>query len=68
MSGDLRVRLSGAWILDADVPVGQELIPQIQALPRGSRLVLEDAGITEWDSFLVAFVRTVSPRRRGTTA
>jgi phospholipid/cholesterol/gamma-HCH transport system permease protein len=57
-AGLLRVRLSGAWTLDADVPVGEELIPQIQALPRGSRLVLEDAGIEDWDSYLVAFVRT----------
>jgi phospholipid/cholesterol/gamma-HCH transport system permease protein len=58
--GALRVRLSGPWTLDAGVPPGEELIPRLQALPAGSRVVLEDVGITDWDSFLVAFVRTIA--------
>jgi phospholipid/cholesterol/gamma-HCH transport system permease protein len=42
------------------MPAGAELIPLVQSLPRGSRVVLEDDGIGEWDSLLLAFVRTVS--------
>ena len=57
-SGALRLRLSGTWTIDRGLPEGKELIPLIRSLPRGSRLVLEDAGISHWDSLLVAFVRT----------
>ncbi|MGD8895262.1 MAG: ABC transporter permease [Acidobacteriota bacterium] len=59
-AGTLRVRLSGAWTLADGVPVGEELLPRIQSLPAGSRILLEDAGIEDWDSFLVAFVRTTA--------
>jgi phospholipid/cholesterol/gamma-HCH transport system permease protein len=56
----LRVRLSGAWTVHEDLPASRELIPLVQSLPHGSRVVLEDDGIGEWDSLLLAFVRTVS--------
>ncbi len=56
-SGTLRVRLSGTWTMRAGAPVGEELLPHIQSLPDGSRVVLEDAGIGQWDSLLVAAVR-----------
>ncbi len=59
-SGTLKVLLKGAWTLEAGVPQGEELVPHLQSLPRGSLLVLEDAGITDWDSCLVAFVRTTA--------
>jgi phospholipid/cholesterol/gamma-HCH transport system permease protein len=59
-SGSLRVLLSGPWTVHEDIPAGRELIPLVQSLPRGSRVVLEDHGIGEWDSFLLAFVRTLS--------
>ncbi|MCG6926476.1 MAG: ABC transporter permease [Acidobacteria bacterium] len=58
--GALHVRLSDAWTLDAGLPSGDDLIPRLQSLPAGARVVLEDAGITDWDSLLVAFVRTVA--------
>jgi len=58
--GALHVRLRDAWTLDAGAPSGDDLIPRLQSLPAGSRVVLEDAGITGWDSLLVAFVRTVA--------
>jgi len=68
-TGGLRVLLTGAWTLDASVPVGRDLLPRVQSLPRDSLLVLHDAGITGWDSFLVAFVRTTTmvARDRGVT-
>ena len=59
-SGTLRLRLSGTWTVDTGLPAGQEPLPLVQSLPRGSRLVLEDAGIGDWDSLLVAFVRTTA--------
>jgi phospholipid/cholesterol/gamma-HCH transport system permease protein len=57
--GILRVRLSGAWTVHEDLPAGRELIPLVQSLPHGSRVVLENDGIGDWDSLLLAFVRTV---------
>jgi phospholipid/cholesterol/gamma-HCH transport system permease protein len=60
--GELRVRLSGTWTMaqGAPAPIGENLLPYVQALPRGARLVLEDAGIEEWDSLLVAAARATS--------
>ncbi|MCG6923556.1 MAG: ABC transporter permease [Acidobacteria bacterium] len=57
-SGTLRLRLNGTWTVDTGLPPGRELVPLVQSLPRGSRVVLEDAGIGDWDSLLVAFART----------
>jgi phospholipid/cholesterol/gamma-HCH transport system permease protein len=57
--GALRVRLSGTWTVHEGLPAGRELIPLVQSLPRGSRVVLQDDGIGDWDSLLLAFVRTV---------
>jgi phospholipid/cholesterol/gamma-HCH transport system permease protein len=59
-SGTLRLRLSGTWTVATGLPAGRELVPLVQSLPRGSRVVLEDAGIGDWDSLLVAFARTTS--------
>jgi phospholipid/cholesterol/gamma-HCH transport system permease protein len=59
-SGDVRVRLSGTWTVEQGVPRGEELIPLVRSLPRGSRLVLDDAGIEQWGSLLVAFARTMT--------
>jgi phospholipid/cholesterol/gamma-HCH transport system permease protein len=59
-SGTLRVRLSGRWTVHEEMPAGRELIPLVQSLSRGGRIVLEDGGIGDWDSLLLAFVRTVS--------
>jgi phospholipid/cholesterol/gamma-HCH transport system permease protein len=39
---------------------GEELLPYFDSLPSGSRIVIEDAGITQWDSFLVAAVRATA--------
>ncbi|MEE8147814.1 MAG: ABC transporter permease [Longimicrobiales bacterium] len=58
--GALRIRLSGTWTLAAGVPLARAVLPEIQSTPTGSRLVLEDVGIQDWDSLLVAFVRTTT--------
>ena len=58
--GALRLRLSGIWTLSAGVPLAQAALPEIQSTPAGSRVVLEDVGIEDWDSLLVAFVRTTA--------
>jgi phospholipid/cholesterol/gamma-HCH transport system permease protein len=59
-SGTLVVRLSGRWTVHEGLPSGPELIPLVQSLPSGGRVVLEDDGIGDWDSLLLAFVRTVT--------
>ena len=61
-SGALRIRLSGTWMLrSADaVYAGEEVLPYLDALPEGSRVVVEDAGIGRWDSLLVASVRSLA--------
>ena len=58
--GALRIRLSGTWTLAAGVPLARAVLPEIQSTAAGSRLVLEDVGIQDWDSLLVAFVRTTT--------
>jgi len=57
-SATVRLRLSGSWTFEADVPAGPDLTSLVESLPRGSRLVLEDGGIGKWDSVLAAFART----------
>ncbi len=68
-SGALRVRLSGTWLLRSAEAVygGEEMLPHLDALPEGSRVVLEDTGIGRWDSLLVASVRALieACRERG---
>jgi phospholipid/cholesterol/gamma-HCH transport system permease protein len=60
--GELRVRLRGTWTMaqGAPAPIRAELMGHLKSLPRGSRVVAEDAGIGEWDSLLVAAVRATS--------
>ncbi len=60
-SGALRVRLTGTWMLKSAEAVygGEEMLPYLDALPEGSRVVVEDAGIGRWDSLLVASVRAL---------
>jgi len=58
--GALRIRLSGTWTLAGGVPLARAVLPEIQSTPAGSRVVLEDVGIQDWDSLLVAFVRTTA--------
>ncbi len=64
-SGTLRVRLSGTWTMKTGAGPGEELLPHVQSLPEGSRVVIEDAGIAQWDSLLVAAVRDHDPDRPG---
>lgn len=68
-SGALRVRLTGTWMLKSAEAVygGEEMLPYLDALPEGSRVVVEDAGIGRWDSLLVASVRALAEvcRERG---
>ena len=66
-SGTLRIRLSGTWAMRVGKDTGEELLPYFDSMPRGSRVVIENAGIEEWDSFLVAAVRTTAlvARERG---
>jgi phospholipid/cholesterol/gamma-HCH transport system permease protein len=61
-SGTLRVRLTGTWMLRSAEAVygGEEMLPYLDALPEGSRVVVEDAGIERWDSLLVASVRALA--------
>jgi phospholipid/cholesterol/gamma-HCH transport system permease protein len=66
-SGTLRIRLSGTWTMKVGRDTGEELLPYFDSMPPGSRIVIEDAGITQWDSFLVAAVRAtaLAARDRG---
>lgn len=68
-SGALRVRLTGTWMLKSAEAVygGEEMLPHLDTLPEGSRVVVEDAGIGRWDSLLVASVRALAEvcRERG---
>ncbi len=61
-AGALRVRLTGTWMLRSAEAVygGEEMLPYLDALPEGSRVVVEDAGIGRWDSLLVASVRALA--------
>jgi phospholipid/cholesterol/gamma-HCH transport system permease protein len=67
--GVLRVRLSGTWQMaqGAPEPLGEALLPHLHSLPPGGRVVVEDAGLGEWDSLLVTAVRATSAvaRQRG---
>ncbi len=56
-SGTLRIRLSGTWTMRVGATTGEELLPYLDSMPQGSRVVIEDAGIAQWDSLLVAAVR-----------
>jgi phospholipid/cholesterol/gamma-HCH transport system permease protein len=68
-SGTLHVRASGVWTMKAGDPTaeGTEVLPYFDSMPPGGRVVLEDAGITDWDSLLVAEVHAaiVAARHRG---
>ena len=59
-SGTLRIRLSGTWTMGVGATTGEELLPHLDSMPRGSRVVIEDAGIEQWDSLLVAAVRATA--------
>jgi phospholipid/cholesterol/gamma-HCH transport system permease protein len=59
-SGTLRIRLSGTWTMGVGATTGEELLPHLDSMPRGSRVVIQDAGIEQWDSLLVAAVRTTA--------
>jgi phospholipid/cholesterol/gamma-HCH transport system permease protein len=56
-SGTLRIRLSGTWTMKVGATTGEELLPYLDSMPQGSRVVLENAGIEQWDSLLVAAAR-----------
>ena len=66
-SGTLRIRLAGTWTTKVGRDTGEPLLPYFDSMSPGSRIVIEDAGITEWDSFLVAAVRAtaLAARDRG---
>jgi len=66
-SGTLRIRLTGTWTMSVGRDTGEALLPYFDSMPPGSRIVIEDAGITQWDSFLVAAVRStaLAARDRG---
>jgi phospholipid/cholesterol/gamma-HCH transport system permease protein len=66
-SGTLRIRLTGTWTMSVGRDTGEALLPYFDSMSPGSRIVIEDAGITQWDSFLVAAVRatTLIARDRG---
>jgi len=68
-SGTLRVRASGAWTMKGNDPTaeGEPMVPYFDAMPTGGRVVLEDAGITDWDTLLVAeaHATVVAARARG---
>jgi phospholipid/cholesterol/gamma-HCH transport system permease protein len=68
-SGTLRIRASGGWTMKGNDPTaeGEEIPPYLDSMPPGGRVVVEDAGITHWDSLLVAEVHAtiVAARSRG---
>ncbi len=54
-------RFSGAWLMTGDRTAAQALLQTEAAhLPPRSVIKLVDAGITEWDSSLVAFIRNLA--------
>lgn len=59
-SGTLRILLSGRWTMDVGHDTGEPLMPYFDSMSPGSKVVIEDAGITNWDSFLVAAVRATA--------
>ena len=62
VDGDVvRIQLSGGWTLDAKRPAADELVGGADAsAPR--KIVLEDAGITAWDSALLVLVAGLRER------
>ena len=54
-SGDLVARLAGAWTLDRPRPAPSEIVRALEARP-ARRIVLDAAGVTSWDTALLAWV------------
>jgi phospholipid/cholesterol/gamma-HCH transport system permease protein len=61
--GTLRVRLSGRWALGDGVPAADEILRELERGPE--RLVLEGAGLGDWDSSLVTFAHAVATAAAG---
>jgi phospholipid/cholesterol/gamma-HCH transport system permease protein len=61
--GALRLRLAGAWTLAAAWPDARE-VERLLATPGLRRVVLDGAGISDWDSSLVAFLGRTLERAR----
>jgi phospholipid/cholesterol/gamma-HCH transport system permease protein len=59
-SGTLRIRVSGEWTMKGGRDTGEAMLPYFDSLSPGSRVVVVDAGITHWDSMLVAAVRATA--------
>ncbi len=68
-SATLHVRIRGVWTMRGGMPTaeGEEILPYFDDMPEGGRVVIEDAGITDWDSLLVAEAHAtiVAARERG---
>jgi phospholipid/cholesterol/gamma-HCH transport system permease protein len=48
--------LSGAWVKAADRPAATSVSAALKAAPAAGRVCLDDRGLTQWDSSLLAFL------------
>ena len=55
-SDRIRVRVSGTWTLALGVPSTASLERELESAPRGTAVVVEDAGLGAWDSSLLSFL------------
>ncbi|HET9149679.1 MAG TPA: ABC transporter permease [Alphaproteobacteria bacterium] len=53
------VAFAGSWRIDSDLPVPDSVLGQIAGLDRGRTLLLDGGELTEWDSILLVFIRTL---------
>jgi phospholipid/cholesterol/gamma-HCH transport system permease protein len=60
-SDTLRIRLSGAWKVSADIPPAEEAQKQIAAAPSIRKITFDARGVTGWDSGLLTFLIKLLP-------